>query len=208
MKSIHKPISENSARHAAQFMKFVCYLIILLYVFCMVLSLMGRQSFWLHAKDGTFENAICAEENHVGYARAVTFRLNDEIRVWTNENDQIDPITQIGLSVIFAVHAFPLILAFGVLSCVFSNIRNGQIFTYKNAVYLFYYGLLQFFAAVLVPFIKLFVCWFITSVSSSRISISTGKDIAGSLIQSIAFIVAAYIIYYGVNLQDEVDHTL
>ena len=28
------------------------------------------------------------------------------------------------------------------------------------------------------------------------------------LIPSIAFIVAAYIIHYGVHLQDEVDHTL
>lgn len=29
-----------------------------------------------------------------------------------------------------------------------------------------------------------------------------------SIVPSIAFIVAAYIIHYGISLQDEVDHTL
>lgn len=208
MKAVHKLISENSVRNAAQFMKVVCYFMILFYVFCMILSFMGRQSFWLHTKNGIFETAIYAEENHTGYSPSMTLHLNDDIRVWTNESDQIDFTVRIGLSVIFVVHAFPLILGLGFLSCVLSNIRDGQIFTNKNAVYLFYYGLLQLFAAVLVPFIKLFVCRIITAVSSNQVSITTGKDIPGSLVQGIAFIIAAYIIYYGVNLQDEVDHTL
>lgn len=208
MGSIRKLANERSARHAAQFMKFACYFIILFYAFCMVLSFMGRQSFWLHAKDGTFENAICAEEEHAAYARSMTVHLSDDIRVWTNENDQIELITRVGLSVIYAVHILPLILAYWFLSRVFSSIQAGQIFTEKNADYLLYYGLLLLFEAVLVPFIKLFVCWLITAVSGNRVEITPGQDILSSLIQSIAFLVAAYILHYGIHLQDEVDHTL
>lgn len=208
MGSIRKLANERAARHAAQFMKFACYFIILFYAFCMVLSFMGRQSFWLHAKDGTFENAICAEEEHTPYARSMTVHLNDDIRVWTNENDQIELITRVGLSVIYAVHILPLILAYWFLSRVFSSIQAGQIFTEKNADYLLYYGLLLLFEAVLVPFIKLFVCWLITAVSGNRVEITPGQDILSSLIQSIAFLVAAYILHYGIHLQDEVDHTL
>ena len=39
-------------------------------------------------------------------------------------------------------------------------------------------------------------------------SIATGQGVLNTVISGIAFIVAAYIIHYGVHLQDEVDHTL
>ncbi len=208
MRFIRKLASESAARRAARAMRFVCYLIILFCVFCMVLSFMGRQSFWLHAKGGSFEHAIYAEEEHAGYARSMTVHLSDTIHVWTDENDRIELITQVGLSVVYAVHMLPLILAYWLLSRVFSSIQDGQIFTEKNADYLLYYGLLLLFEAVLVPFIKLFICWLITAVSGNRVEITTGQGIFSSLVQSIAFLVAAYIIHYGVHLQDEVDHTL
>ena len=208
MKFIRNLASEKSARHAAQFMKYVCYFIILFSVFCMVLSFMGRQSFWLYAKNGSFEHAIYAEEEHAAYARSMTVHLSDTIHVWTNENDQIELITQVGLSVVYAVQTLPLILAYWLLSRVFSSIQDGQIFTDKNADYLLYYGLLLLFVAVLVPFIKLFVCWLITAVSGNRVEITTGQGMFSSLVQSIAFLVAAYIIHYGIHLQDEVNHTL
>lgn len=68
--------------------------------------------------------------------------------------------------------------------------------------------MIQFFAAFFVPFIKMFICYLTNLVSNSHVSISTGSDMLNNLIPSIAFIVAAYIIHYGINLQDEVDHTL
>ena len=101
-----------------------------------------------------------------------------------------------------------MIIAFWFLSRVFSNIRKGQIFTEQNASYLLYYGLLQFLTAVFVPYIKLLLCELTNLVSDGRMSISTGQAMFNMLIPSIAFIVAAYIIHYGVHLQDEVDHTL
>ncbi len=208
MKFIQKLANERFARPAAQLMKFACYFVICFYVLCTVLSFMGRQTFFLHTKTGTFERAIYAEENHNSYSRSMTVHTSDDIHVWTNDNDRIDPTIQIGLSFMYAINMVPMIFAYWFLSRVFSNINKGEIFTEQNSSYLLYYGLLQFSVAVFVPFIKLLICWLINLVSNGRVSISTGQTMFNMLIPSIAFIVAAYIIHYGVHLQDEVDHTL
>lgn len=208
MKLIRRLANERYARRGARFMRFVCGFIILFYVFCLVLSFMGRQSFWLHTKSGSFEHAIYAEEEHVPYARSMTVHLSDTIHVWTDEDDRIEMITHVGLSAVYAVQTLPMILAVWFLSRVFSSIQAGQIFTEKNADRLLYYGLLLLFEAVLVPFIKLFLCWLVTAVSGNRVVISTGQGVLSSLVESIGFLVAAYIIHHGIGLQDEVDHTL
>ena len=208
MKFVQKLTNERFAKSAAWFMKFVCHLAICILVLGTVLSFMGRQTFTLHTKAGIFGSAICAEENHAPHSRSLTVHMGDDIHVWTNDNDKIDLSIQIGLSLMFAASTIPMILAFWFLSRVFSNIREGQIFTEQNAFYLLNYGLLQLSVAVLVPFIKLLICWLINLASDGRITISTGQAIFNMLIPSIAFIVAAYIIHYGVGLQDEVDHTL
>ena len=208
MKFIQKLANERFARPAAQLMKFACYFVICFYVLCTVLSFMGRQSFFLHTKTGTYERAIYAEENHAAHSRSMTVSMGDDIHVWTNDDDQIDLTIQIGLSLMYAVHIVPMIFAYWFLSRVFSNINKGEIFTEQNSSYLLYYGILQFSVAVFVPFIKLLICWLTNLVSNGRMSISTGQAMFNMLIPSIAFIVAAYIIHYGVHLQDEVDHTL
>ena len=208
MKFIQELANERFARPAAQLMKFACYFVICFYVLCTVLSFMGRQSFFLHTKTGTYERAIYAEENHAAHSRSMTVSMGDDIHVWTNDDDQIDLTIQIGLSLMYAVHIVPMIFAYWFLSRVFSNINKGEIFTEQNSSYLLYYGILQFSVAVFVPFIKLLICWLTNLVSNGRMSISTGQAMFNMLIPSIAFIVAAYIIHYGVHLQDEVDHTL
>lgn len=208
MKFIQELANERFARPAAQLMKFSCYFVICFYVLCTVLSFMGRQSFFLHTKTGTYERAIYAEENHAAHSRSMTVFTGDDIHVWTNDNDQIDLTIQIGLSFMYAVHIVPMIFAYWFLSRVFSNINKGHIFTEKNSSYLLYYGMLQFSVAVFVPFIKLLICWLTNLISNGRMSISTGQAMFNMLIPSIAFIVAAYIIHYGVHLQNEVDHTL
>ena len=208
MKFIQELANERFARPAAQLMKFACYFVICFYVLCTVLSFMGRQSFFLHTKTGTYERAIYAEEKHAAHSRSMTVFTGDDIHVWTNDNDQIDLTIQIGLSFMYAVHIVPMIFAYWFLSRVFSNINKGHIFTEKNSSYLLYYGILQFSVAGFVPFIKLLICWLTNLVSNGQMSISTGQAMFNMLIPSIAFIVAAYIIHYGVHLQDEVDHTL
>lgn len=200
--------NEHLTRSAARLMKHLCYFAIGFYVLCTVLSFMGRQTFFLHTKTGTFERAIYAEENYNLHSRGMTVSMGDDIHVWTNDNDQIAPAIQAGLSLMYAVHIIPMIFAWWFLSRVFSNINKGQIFTEQNSSYLLYYGILQLGSAVFVPFIKLLICRVVNLVSDSRMSISTGQAMLNMLIPGIAFIVAAYIIHYGVYLQDEVDHTL
>ena len=208
MTFIQKLTNERFAKRAARFMECVCYFLMGFFILCLVLSFMGRQTFGLHTNAGYFEQAIIAEEDHNPSSRFLTVHMGDSIHVWANDNDQIDLAVQIGLSLMYAFNTVPIIFAFWFLGRVFSNIWKGQIFTEQNASWLRYYGLLQFFVAVFVPFIKLLICWLTNLVSDGRLSVGTGQAMFNTLIPSIAFIVAAYIIHYGVHLQDEVDHTL
>ena len=113
-------------------------------VLCTVLSFMGRQTFTLHSKTGTYERAICAEEDHGRHPRGMTVYTGDDIHVWTDDGDQIELAVRIGLSVLYAVNTIPMILAFWLLSRVFSNVQSGRIFIEQNASFLLYYGLIQF----------------------------------------------------------------
>ncbi len=205
---IQKLTNQKFARSAAGFMNFVCWLLIALLVLCTILSFIGRQTFILHTDDGIYESAICAEEDHASYARFMTVGTGDDIHVWTDSKEQISLTVQLSLALMYAIHTVPLMLAFWFLSRVFSNVREERIFTEQNASYLLYYGLLQIFAAVCVPFLRLLICRLVSFIPGNHMEISTGQDMLNTLFPGIAFLVAAYIIHYGVNLQDEVDHTL
>ena len=208
MKFIQKFTNKRFAGRAARLMEFICYFAICFFIFCTVLSFMGRQTFALYTSTGRYESAIYAEEDHDPPSRGITVHTGDSVHVWANDGSQIDLPIHIGLSLMYAVNTIPLMFAFWFLGRVFSNVRKGRIFTDQNASHLLYYGLLQCFTAVCVPFIKLLIAWLTNLVSTDRLSIGAGADMFNRLIPSIAFIVAAYIIHYGVHLQDEVDHTL
>jgi len=208
MKKIQKLINEPYAKSAAHFMKYICYIMMLFFVAGLVLSFIGRQTYILHSSTGTYDSAIYSEENHNWTSRGLTVSMNDEVRVIAYDGEKIDLITQIGLSTMYAVNVIPLIICFWFLSRVFNNVSKGRIFTDQNASYLLYYGLMQMAVAALVPFIKLFISYLASQFSSNEISTATGQNLLNNLIPNIAFIVAAYIIHYGVHLQDEADHTL
>lgn len=205
---MQKLLNESFVKKAALFMQYICYLIITIMTLSLVLSCMGRLTFSLHTNSGTFEHAIYAEENHAPHDRSITIHTNDDIHVWTNEDDKIDMLTHIGLSVMFGIQTVPIMIAYWLLSCVFANICKKKIFTETNVYYLLGFGLLQFVVAAVVPFIKLLLCALMNFISSNRIAIATGQDSLNALIPSIALIVMAYIIHYGIHLQDEVDHIL
>lgn len=209
MKLLRNLLNERYAKNAAKFMRIVCYLVMLFFALCLILSFMGRQTFRLHTSTGTYDDAIYAEEDHEWTSRGMVVHMSDDdVYVWANDDDQIDLSIQIALSLMFAFSVVPLIFAFWFLSRVFTNISKGQIFTEQNALCLLYYGLIQFFAAILVPFIKLLIAHIVNLFADGRVSLSTGRGMLEGIIPSIAFIVAAYIIHYGIHLQDEVDHTL
>ena len=209
MIKFRKLINESFAKSAAHFMKYMCYAAILFFLACTVLSIIGRQEFILHTSTRTYSSAIYAEENHDPQSRIFTTKINDDIRVYVDENgDKIGLATRIGLSAIYIVHFVPLAIGLWLLSRVFYNVSSGRIFTEQNSVYLLYYGLIQIAIATLVPLLKQFVCFLANQFAGSEISISTGQGSLNYLIPNIAFFVVAYILHYGVHLQDEADHTL
>ena len=52
------------------------------------------------------------------------------------------------------------------------------------------------------------LCSLANLLAESQVSISTGSGMLNQLMLSLAFVVAASIMHYGIRLQDEVDHTL
>lgn len=209
MKIIHRLLNQKTAYHTAEVMKFICYIMIGLFAVMLVLSFMGRLQYKLSFGNENYPHAIYAEENHNFASRSLTISGSDSLRIRTqSEEGKIELISYIALIVMYAANIIPLMFAYWFLSKVFSNVAKGEIFVEKNAHYLLYYGIIQAIVAVVVPFVKLLIVQIANTLVTDRISLSTGTNIINQLIPSIAFLVAAYIINYGVHLQDEADHTL
>ena len=205
---IQKALNEQFARSAAKFMKGVCYVLMALGILCLILSILGRQTFSLRTSTDFYDRAIYAEEDHDPTSRSFTVSMTDDVFVTANGEDGVDLGTQAALTLMYALTVLPLAYSYWLLSRVFRNVSEGRIFTDQNASCLLYYGLIRFGAAILVPLGKVLTAHLANLLTESQIRISTGSSMLNTLIPSIAFIVAAYIIHYGIHLQDEVDHTL
>lgn len=193
----------------SKLMKIFCNLAVALLVLLLVLSLFGRLQYILHVNGTVYENAIYAEENHDFTTRALTANSGDSLRVHAAANDGTIGLFTYGVIVfIYAINILPLMAAYCFLAKVFGNVAKGEIFVEKNAQYLLYFGVLQLVVAAIVPFVKLLIVQIANAFTADRISLATGADMIGQLVPGVAFLVAAYIISYGVHLQDEVDHTL
>lgn len=208
MKLVQKFANEPFARSAAHFLRFACDFVILFYVIFLILTAMGRQSFTLHASTGVYDNAIYSESDFSASSRSMTVHTADDIHVTVNAEGQVDLAVPVALLLMSAVQLVPLIVAYWMLSRVFANIYRGEIFTERNAAFLLNFGLLQLFSTLVAPFLKLLIVHIANLASESHMSIATGSTMLNDLFPSVAFIVAAYIIHYGIHLQDEVDHTL
>ena len=208
MKMLKPLLNERFVRKAASFLQAACWLAICFFALVTVLACLGRQTFTLRTSMDVYEEAIYAEEDHAWTSRGFTVDSGSDIRVTANSDDGVDLATHIGLTLMLAAQALPALAGCWLLSRVFANIAQGRIFVEQNARGLLGYGLLQIYAVFLLPFVKLLICNLANLVSDSQIaawSVQIGPD---KLFPSIAFLVAAYIIHYGITLQDEVDHTL
>lgn len=204
-----KPLlNERFVRKAASFLQAACWLAICFFALVTVLACLGRQQFTLVTSTDVYEGAIYAERDQGWLSRSFTVTASDSIRVTADSDDGVDLATHIGLTLMLAAQALTGMAGYWLLSRVFANIAQGRIFVEQNARGLLGYGLLQIYAVFLLPFVKLLICNLANLVSDSQIaawSVQIGPD---KLFPSIAFLVAAYIIHYGIALQDEVDHTL
>ena len=208
MKMLKPLLNERFVRKAASFLQAACWLAICFFALVTVLACLGRQQFTLVTSTDVYEGAIYAERDQGWLSHSFTVTASDSIRVTADSDDGVDLATHIGLTLMFAAQALTGMAGYWLLSRVFANIAQGGIFVEQNARGLLGYGLLQVYAVFLLPFVKLLICNLANLVSDSQIaawSVQIGPD---KLFPSIAFLVAAYIIHYGITLQDEVDHTL
>lgn len=209
MKSIKILLNQNFVIKIAKLMKVFCNIAIILFILLLALGFLGRLQYILDVGGTSYENAIYAEENHDFTTRALTVNSSDSLRVHAAANDgTIDLLTYIAIVCVYAVSIIPLIFAYWFLAKVFGNVAKGEIFVEKNAHYLLYFGIIQALVAIVAPFVKLLIVQIANVLVADRISLATGSGMINQLLPSMAFIVAAYIISYGVHLQDEVDHTL
>lgn len=208
MKMLKPLLNERFVRKAASFLQAACWLAICFFALVTVLACLGRQQFTLVTSTDVYEGAIYAERDQGWLSHSFTVTASDSIRVTADSDGGVDLATHIGLTLMFAAQALTGMAGYWLLSRVFANIAQGRIFVEQNARGLLGYGLLQVYAVFLLPFVKLLICNLANLVSDSQIaawSVQIGPD---KLFPSIAFLVAAYIIHYGITLQDEVDHTL
>ena len=207
VKRLDRLLNEANAKRAAAVLRAGCYLAMAFQVVALVLACLGRQTFVLNTGSDYYENAIYAEADHEWSSHGFTVSTADGFYVSANNEGEVDLTTHIGLTLMFAAQVLPAIAGFWLLSRVFANISQGTIFAESNARCLLGYGLLQLFIGFCLPFVKLLICALSNFVSASRIALSAGLGV-DKLFPGIAFLVAAYIIHYGIALQDEVDHTL
>ncbi|MFV0498061.1 MAG: DUF2975 domain-containing protein [Candidatus Fimivivens sp.] len=209
MKKLHNLLNQKTAQNASQFMKVICYMMIGLLAIMLILSFMGRLQYDLRYTGEHYPHAIYAEKSHDFSTRSLTVSSNDDLRIRTQSEDgKIELSSYIAIVTMYAVGIIPLMFAYLFLSKVFANVAKGEIFVQKNAHYLLYYGLIQVALAVVLPFVKLLIVQIANMLVTDHISLATGSDMINNLIPSIGFLIAAYIINHGVNLQDEADHTL
>ena len=210
MKIINNLLNQRTAQKTASFMKVICHLAMVLFTLMLLLSFFGRLQYNLSFQSENYPHAIYAEENHDFTSRSFTVKSQDDLRVHTTATDgKIALSTYATIVLILSLNIIPLIFAFWFLSKVFGNVSKGDIFIKKNAHYLLYYALIQATVAIVAPFVKLLIVGIANNVLiSDRISLGTRSNMLNQLIPSIAIFVAAYIISYGVHLQDEADHTL
>ena len=208
MKMLKPLLNERFVRKAASFLQAACWLAICFFALVTVLACLGRQQFTLVTSTDVYEGAIYAERDQGWLSHSFTVTASDSIRVTADSDGGVDLATHIGLTLMFAAQALTGMAGYWLLSRVFANIAQGRIFVEQNARGLLGYGLLQVYASFVLPFVKILFSQLSNLVSGSKItafSTYTGVD---ELFPGIAFLVAAYIIHYGITLQDEVDHTL
>lgn len=204
--------SERTAKGTARVLSFWCALVIVFYGMALVMSAMGRMTFTLHGPDGQMKHAIWADMPYEAGtdfgSGSMRITLTDEIHAWADDGGLLSMAQKIGLVLIMAARVVPMMAAYGALGGVLNRVSRGEIFTDKNARGLMAYGVIRLVAAVAAPFAQLGICSVVTAMGAGELTILTGQGMMNELLPSLGFIVAAYIIHYGVHLQDEVDHTL
>ena len=79
MKVLSRLVNEKYAMPFAGFMEWICRLIMLYMALCLVLSVMGRQTFTLLMNGKEYKNAYCAQDSPRSGSRMWTVHSDDDI---------------------------------------------------------------------------------------------------------------------------------
>ncbi|MCL1863145.1 MAG: hypothetical protein FWF78_06230 [Defluviitaleaceae bacterium] len=194
-----KEMEEEKARSIAGCAKWICRLSVCMYIFSMVLSISGRQTFVLHSNSGIQDHIRLIDGRNDWTRRGgLITSAQGTFRVFTNPMDEVDLGTRIVLSVANLLFALPFGISFFVLSKFFENIQREQIFVRANVSYLLIFGRIQMVTRLLVPFL----IGIISSLANRFTDSSVQYSNDGFIITALAFLVlnvAAYIICYGMK---------
>ncbi|MCL2409269.1 MAG: DUF2975 domain-containing protein [Oscillospiraceae bacterium] len=200
MERFNRLLNERPAKIVVKIMEYFCYFVTCAFALSVAIILRQAFTFTLSGEYGQILLAYMSSPWVSGILPSETWLIFT--------NGQFDIATRIGLFVMFAVGSIPQMIGFWVLGRVLGNVRKGSIFTDRNARYLLFFGLVRVLAVVL-PFILQLIVGIANSFSRfSEIQILMRARLFDNAVSGIAFIVAAYIIHYGIHLQDEADHTL
>ncbi len=214
MKKLQGLLSKKQfVRKAADFVRGICYFMIGIYAFLVVLCALGRLEYGLQYDTGQYiSGRIYAGEVHDYTMSNWTVRNVDDDLYVTVQSDtgNIKLSTYVAISGMYIIGFVVVITSLGFLSKVFNNVAKGEIFTEKNARYLLYYSVIQIALTVVYPVLKRLIVYFanVLGEGGDFIRITMNMPNFQNVVLSVAVFVAAYIIKYGVDLQDEADHTL
>ena len=197
MNLVGRLLGEKNTKTAADAMRTLCWLFMVFFALYLLLAVLGRQTFALKTTTGSYAEVILAQETLWQTSRSFTITPPDAVYVQTNAQNEIEPAVRIGLSLIGAVDAVPMIAAYWMLSRVFSNAGKGIPFSEKDRRYLLGYGLIQLFAVFLVPAAKLLICNVVNRFCEGSVSVFLGFGWWNRLVIAALFIAAAYLLCHG-----------
>jgi len=90
----------------------------------------------------------------------------------------------------------------------FGNVVEERVFVTSNAALLLRTGCVLLAASLIGPLLNAYmVPWLVSVFSANTLSVGVQLDLS-QMVFGAVLLVAAYIMYYGIELQDEVDHIL
>lgn len=200
-------LEKRYAHGFAKALQVLCYLLLVFMLVSAVLMLLGRMQVDLVTPQGRYENAILLEKDHATTTRLMTMRLS-EAKLHLEIETGVGFITWLGVALIGLLRILPLAWCFLLFARFFRNIQEDRVFVPENANLLLRSGIIWLYGVLIWPLLAAFLIpAVVNALSANTLSVSATLNVSGLFVGTI-LLVSAYIMRYGISLQDEVDHTI
>jgi len=206
---LSKLVQKKVARRFASALQILCWLMMLLAGLSIVLALLGRVEVALNTPQGYYENALLAAEDPGASTRLFFIKLSGhDIRLTVTVDGGIGAAAWMGVALLCIIRLAPIGVCFFCMACFFGNVVEERVFVTSNAALLLRTGCVLLAASLIGPLLNAYmVPWLVSVFSANTLSVGVQLDLS-QMVFGAVLLVAAYIMYYGIELQDEVDHTL